>query len=90
MQLHEFKYQEKQKKKELLFENGVYLATRFIKNYQLLLFSVASFYVEVYFDYHEEEIGYMKAFTSTDELSPYLDEMDISDLLSLKKERGNC
>jgi hypothetical protein len=90
MQLHEFKYQEKQRKKELLFENGVYLATRFIKNYQLLLYSVASFYVEVYFDYFEEEIGYMKAFSSTEELSPYLEMIDISALLSMKKEKGNC
>jgi len=82
MLLHEFKYQEKQKKQELLFENGVYLATRFIKDYQLILFAVDSFYVEVYFDIEHCEIGYIKAFSSTDELAPYLKQVNLQPLLA--------
>ena len=78
MLLHEFKYQEKQKKQQLLFENGIYLASRFIKDYQLVLFAVDSFYVEVYFDLEHEQVGYIKAFSSTDELMPYLSSIDIT------------
>ena len=78
VRLHEFKYQEKQKKQQLLFENGIYLASRFIKDYQLVLFAVDSFYVEVYFDLEHEQVGYIKAFSSTDELMPYLSSIDIT------------
>ena len=78
MLLHEFKYQEKQKKQQLLFENGIYLASRFIKDYQLVLFAVDSFYVEVYLDLEHEQVGYIKAFSSTDELMPYLSSIDIT------------
>ena len=78
MLLHEFKYQEKQKKQQLLFENGIYLPSRFIKDYQLVLFAVDSFYVEVYFDLEHEQVGYIKAFSSTDELMPYLSSIDIT------------
>ena len=77
MLLHEFKYQEKQKKQEMLFENGVFLAYRFIKDYQLILFAVDSFYVELYFDLEHQEVGYIKAFSSTDELMPYLEKIEI-------------
>ena len=81
MLLHQFKYEEKSKKKELLFQNGIYLASRFIKGVQILLYQINSFYVEVHVDVEEEEIGYMRAFTSTDDLKPYLDNIDVSDLL---------
>lgn len=78
MELKEFKYQEKQVKKQLLFENGVHLATRRLKEYQVLLFQVESFYAEVYFDWEEEQIGYIRAFSNTDELAPYLSQINIS------------
>ncbi len=81
MLLHEFKYQEKQKKQQLLFDNGVFLASRFIKDYQLVLYAVDSFYVEVYFDLEHQQIGYIKAFSSTDDLMPYLDSIEISSLV---------
>lgn len=61
----------------MLFENGVFLASRFIKDYQLILFAVDSFYVELYFDLEHQEVGYIKAFSSTDELMPYLEKIEI-------------
>jgi hypothetical protein len=81
MLLHQFKYEEKARKKEMLFENGIYLTNRFIKDFQILLFQINSFYVEVYVDREEEEIGYMRAFSNTDDLQPYLDKIDISGLV---------
>jgi len=79
--LHEFKYEEKSRKKELLFRNGVYLTSRFTKDFQILLFQIDTFYVEVFVDIEEEEIGYMRAFSSTDDLRPYLHKIDISALV---------
>jgi len=81
MRLHEFKYQEKQTKQQMLAEYGVFLASRFIKGYQLMLFAVDAFYVEVYFDLEHSEVGYIKAFSRTDELHPYLEQVSINGLV---------
>ena len=81
MLLHEFKYQEKQKKSKLLIENGIYLASRFIPGYQLLLFAVDSFYVEVHYDIEHELLSYFRAFSGVDELEPYLDRIDLSSII---------
>ncbi len=83
MHLKEFKYENKQKKKQLLFEHGVYIASRPDEGFTVLLFQIDAFYVEVYFDREEEEIGYIRAFTSLDFLAPYLKNIDISGLLQL-------
>ena len=80
MLLHEFKYQEKQKKTRLLLDYGTYLASRFTKGYQLLLFAVDSFYVEVHYDIEHELLSYFKAFSGDDELEPYLSQIDLSPL----------
>jgi hypothetical protein len=80
MLLHEFKYQEKHKKTKLLIDNGVFLASRFVPRYQLLLYAVDSFYVEVHVDMEHEMLTYFKAFSNVDDLEPYLDQVDISSL----------
>ncbi|MFL5740952.1 MAG: hypothetical protein ACJ75B_12090 [Flavisolibacter sp.] len=81
MKLHEFKYVEKEKKKQMLCECGVYLASRQEGLYTIHLYQIDAFYVEAYFMDDEEEVGYMKAFTSIDHLSPYLRDIDILDIL---------
>jgi hypothetical protein len=81
MLLKEFKYEDKQMKKQLLFAHGVYLACRPDGDFIILLFQIDSFYVEVYVDREEEEIGYIRAFSSTEFLAPYLKRIDISGLL---------
>jgi hypothetical protein len=81
MLLKEFKYEDKHKKKDILFKYGVYLANRPDGDFTVLLFPIDSFSVEVYFDREEEEIGYIRAFSTTDFLAPYLERIDISGLL---------
>lgn len=82
MFFNEFKYQDKQKKKQLLFNHGVYLAQRPAEEFTILLFQIESFYVEVYFDTEEEQIGYIRTFTSVDGLEPYLQQVDLSGLFT--------
>ncbi|MGN6165323.1 MAG: hypothetical protein ACTHOF_12355 [Flavisolibacter sp.] len=82
MLFKEFKYQDKQSKKQMLFNHGVYLAQRPHTGFTILLFQIDSFYVEVYFDTEEEQIGYIRTFTSVDDLEPYLQQVDISGLLA--------
>ena len=88
MLLHEFKYQEKQKKTRLLLDCGTYLASRFVSGYQLLLFAVDAFYVEVYYDIEHELLSYFKAFSGTDELEPYLGQIDLSSLVEVRDWQG--
>ena len=83
MLLKQFKYEDKQKKKELLFEHGVYLANRPEGDFIVFLFQIHSFYVEVYFDRDEEQIGYIRTFTAVECLAPYLQQIDISSVLDL-------
>ena len=82
MQLQDFKYEQKRTKESLVLQDGVYLATRRQDGFTVLLFAVHSFYVEVYCDLDEAMVGYIRAFSSVDELAPYLSMMDISELLS--------
>ena len=82
MQLREFKYQEKQTKQELLSCNGVYLAHRVEGDYIIFLYAIDSFYVEMYVDFEDSEIGYIRAFANTEFLQPYLREISLDALLS--------
>ena len=80
MKIEEFKYLEKEQKKRLLFDNGVFLASRRETNYIIDLYQIDSFYVEAYHHEAELDVGYMRAFSSLEELSPYLHKIDISEI----------
>jgi hypothetical protein len=81
MKIEEFKYLEKETKKRLLFDNGVYLASRQESEFIIELYQIDSFYVEAYFHESDQEIGYMRAFSSLDDLLPYLGKIDISNII---------
>jgi len=83
MRLKDFKYQDKETKKQLLLKYGVYLMNRPDGAFILYLFQIDSFYVEVYFDKEEEEIGYIRTFADIEQLAPYLQAIDISEVLQL-------
>jgi len=80
MDIREFKYQEKHTKKTLLASFGVFIGKRTVNDFSIYLFQMPSFYVEMYFDDEEGEIGYMRAFSNTNALQPYLDAIDISEI----------
>jgi hypothetical protein len=81
MLLQEFKYETKQTKKQLILDYGVYIANKVKDHYILLLYQLDSFYAEVYYDYEEEQVGYIRTFNSTEELKPYLQSIDITPIL---------
>jgi hypothetical protein len=81
MLLQEFKYETKQTKKQLILDYGVYIANKVKDQYILLLYQLDSFYAEVYYDYEEEQVGYIRTFNSTEELKPYLQSIDITPIL---------
>ena len=63
-----------------LLTEGVCVAERMTKDTQVLLFQMERFYVEVAFSKDTDEAVNARSFESTDELTPYLEAIDLSDL----------
>lgn len=80
MKLEEFKYMEKESKKQLLFDNGTYLCSRNEPDYLIELYQIDSFYVEVFYTNHKKTIIYLRAFSNFSDLDPYLVQIKLPDL----------
>jgi hypothetical protein len=65
---------------EILLERGVLVAERIYKNFEIMLYQVHEFYVEVYYHTRFKMIQGFRAFASMKALDPYLEEIDISSL----------
>ena len=61
-----------------LLEKGVYLADRNTAAEEVLLFQLPQSYVEVAFAREADTIIWIKCFTNTDELEPYLKTINIT------------
>lgn len=61
--------------------NGACLASRDTADHCILLFQLSAFYVEIYFDKNCDEIEHSRSFQNTDELTPYLEKIDIPHLI---------
>lgn len=64
-----------------LLVRGVCIADRKTDEHLVLLFQLDRFYVEVYFNLYCDEITELKLFEDVEELSPYLEVMDISKVI---------
>ena len=58
-----------------------HIGERFDAQCSILLYQVDSFYVEVYYDREYNIIRRLKSFASTDQLRPYLDELNLKGLI---------
>jgi hypothetical protein len=76
-----FKSLSKKKKYRNLLLNGVCLASRDTEENCILLFQLGDFYVEIYFDKNCDEIIHSRSFKEIDELNPYLERIDISNII---------
>jgi hypothetical protein len=67
---------------EILWEEGVYLGLiRSTKSLNVELYALHGFYVELYFDRITEDPVFIRPFNGTIDLEPYLDLIDIHDVL---------
>lgn len=64
-----------------LLVRGVCIAERKTDEHLVLLFQLDRFYVEIYFGAHCDEITDVKLFDDLEELSPYLESVDISKVI---------
>jgi hypothetical protein len=60
-----------------IYEEGVLISLRTTSEYRILLYQVEGFYVEVYYHPRHNEIKEFKSFTSTEELEPYLEKINL-------------
>jgi hypothetical protein len=80
MTLQYFRKLSETKQFHRLMTNGVCVAERVTGDAQVLLFQLGQFYVEVSFDKFTDEPISARSFESTDELAPYLQDIDLSSL----------
>lgn len=70
---------------ELLFLHGVYLQLiRKHADFNIELYALNQFYVELYFDKLTEEPLFLNAIESVEELEPYLLLIEIDELFEMK------
>jgi hypothetical protein len=67
--------------RELLVK-GVCIGERRYRDSLVLLFHMSLFYAEVFFDHRTDEVITTRSFESTDELWPYLEQIDLTALFS--------
>jgi hypothetical protein len=72
---------------QLLSWDGVYLELiRGSRNLNVELYALYGFYVEIFFDKETEEPLYLKPFRNLKYLEPYLEMVDISDVIGIREE----
>lgn len=57
--------------------NGVFVADREDEEHRILLYQIDSFYVEVYYDMQHNALVRFRSFSSTEQLDPYLDKINL-------------
>jgi hypothetical protein len=78
MTLYQFNLLEKHEQAETIFSKGVFLAERTNKQFGVLLYQIDGFYVEVIIPRDHQKPGRFRSFRSTDQLTPYLNSIEIS------------
>jgi hypothetical protein len=69
-------------KGEALWEYGVHVSERFDKEYGYSLYQLNDFYVEVQYNGGINAITKFTSFSTYTKLEPYLDKIDISNIIS--------
>ncbi len=82
MKLLEFKLLNENDQFDFIEKKGVFLAERDTSFYNIRLYQVENFYVELYCHTHFNVIVRSKCFVSTSSLNPYLEAIDIASLIA--------
>jgi hypothetical protein len=57
---------------------GVMIADRIEGEHRLILYQLDSFYIEIWYNMEDNEIQKVRSFENTEQLQPYLSQIDIS------------
>jgi hypothetical protein len=80
MTLYQFNMLDKTEQAEAVW-NGVHIDNRQDDQHNILLYEVDGFYVEVFYHRTYNVIVKFRSFSSTTQLAPYLEKIDIMDLI---------
>jgi hypothetical protein len=81
MTLQNFRALTQNKQNKKLLTEGVCIADRRTEEVQALLFQIDGFYVEVFFNGEGDEVLFSRNFEDVNELDPYLQSIDLSEML---------
>ena len=79
MTLYEFNYLDEQEQIEAIWD-AVEIGKRKDDVYEYNLYQIGSFYAELKYNIERKFIRSIKSFKTTDLLTPYLDDIDISEI----------
>ena len=79
MTLYQFNMLDKIEQAEAVWD-GVHIGERLDGEFEILLYHIDSFYVEVYYNREYNTISKLRSFSSIDQLYPYVRKIDISKL----------
>jgi hypothetical protein len=86
MTLFEFEMLSDAEKIAFLYEEGTYIGKRSIHGSCLLLFQLEGFYVEILYQKYRTLIKNIDCFTSTERIEPYLEQMNVENLVKQQIE----
>lgn len=81
MTLYQFSVLSEDEKTALVWNEGDFVADRWERNCYILLYQVFSFYVEIWYERDLNQIKKLRSFNSTNQLKPYLEEINISEII---------
>ena len=64
----------------IIYERGVLISVRTTEEHKVLLYQIEGFYAEVYYHPTQNFIN-IKSFTNTEELQPYLKQINLEGIL---------
>jgi len=80
MTLYQFNALEEMEQAEAVW-SGTHVGDRQDEQHNILLYQIDGFYVEVYYHREHNEIVRFRSFSSTEQLLPYLGEINIDELI---------
>ena len=83
MTVYQFKLLDKKEQAQTIWTLGEHVAMRMTAKYKILLWVLNDFYVEMFYNYIDNEIEKIRTFRNPDLILPYLDQ--IGDDLSSPK-----
>jgi hypothetical protein len=89
MTLHDFEIMDEMDKMDEISTNAVYLFQKTDGCYEVSLYQLHGFYIEVYLDLIKFNYKFLRVFDNINGLDDYLRKIDISELLGKNLLSGN-
>jgi len=80
MTLYEFNMLDEMEQREAIWNKGVHIGDRSDEEHDIKLYQIDNFYLEIYRHREYDLVRRFRTFSSTEQLQPYLGEIDIQKL----------